>query len=145
MTKQEYQKFVKASSPKSPIIKNCIMSFIFGGAICVIGQSVRDLLSAFTLLEGDILSGAVCIIMIFLGAVLTALGVYDKIARHAGAGTIVPITGFANSIVSSAMEFKSEGFICGMAVKMFTIAGPVIVFGTVFSVLAGIIFYVFGI
>lgn len=142
MTKAAYKKFVDQKSPKSPIFKNSFCAFFFGGTLCCIGQAIRDLYTAFSSLSESEIGMATSITMIFIGALLTGLGVYDNVAKYAGAGTIVPITGFANSIVSPAMEFKSEGWILGVGAKMFTIAGPVIVYGTVASVLCGIICWI---
>ncbi len=140
-SQQEYKQLQKQSAPKSPTLKNCILAFLVGGAICALGEIVIQLTQKAGLTEE--LSRMTCSIsLIFLSVLLTALGVYDNIAKHAGAGTIVPITGFANSIASPAIEFKSEGFVLGMAAKMFSIAGPVIVYGTVASVLYGLIYWV---
>ncbi len=144
MTKAAYQKLAEQKSPKSPILKNTLCAFFFGGTICCIGQGISDLYTNFTTLSKDEVGMATSITLIFLGALLTGLGIYDNIAKYAGAGTIVPITGFANSIVSPAMEFKSEGYILGMSANMFKIAGPVIVFGIIFSVFAGLICFLFG-
>lgn len=144
MTKTAYQKLVDQKSPKSPTVKNVLCAFFIGGTICCIGQVIGDLYTAFTELSKDEVGMATSVTLIFIGALLTGLGVYDNIAKYAGAGTIVPITGFANSIVSPAMEFKSEGFILGMSANMFKIAGPVIVFGIVFSVFAGLLCFLFG-
>ena len=113
-----------------------------GGLICCVGQFIRMMLENFFAMGGDELAGMTSIVLIFLGTLLTGLGVYDRIGRNAGAGSIVPITGFANSVVSPAMDFKSEGFITGMAAKMFTVAGPVIVFGTAASVVYGVVFMI---
>lgn len=142
-TKQEYSKYINQNMPKSKIWKNIFFAFTIGGLICVIGQCFK---TAYMNLGMDELSAssAVSITLIFLGALFTGLGVYDMLAKYAGAGTIVPITGFANAIVSPAMEFKSEGIVLGMSAKMFSVAGPVIVFGTVSSVIAGLIYVLFG-
>ena len=121
--------------------KNLVCAFLIGGTICTIGQLILDGFSYLGLDEKDA-GTATSIVLVFCGALLTGLSVYDNLAKHAGAGTLVPITGFANSVVSPAMEFKSEGLITGMAAKMFIIAGPVIVYGTVASVLYGILYYV---
>jgi stage V sporulation protein AC len=142
ITKKEYQKYVEQKAKKSPIIKNICMAFLFGGAICTVGQVFMNLYKNAGLDKEEV-AAANAITMIFLGALLTGLNIYDNMAKHAGAGTIVPITGFANSIVSPAMEFKSEGFILGMGAKMFVIAGPVLVFGTAASVVYGLILYIF--
>ena len=142
MTKEEYNEYVKQRSPNSSIIKDSIMAFIIGGLICVIGQLINNFF-LFRGLSREISAMLTSITLIFIGALLTGLNIYDDIAKFAGGGTIVPITGFANSIVSSAMEFKSEGFIMGLGAKIFTIAGPVIVFGVITSVACGFIYYIF--
>lgn len=140
MTKQEYQEYVKKQTPNSPIVKNCICAFIVGGLICVIGQGISDFYKMFDLSE-DTVATATSITLIFLSALLTGLDVYGKIAKFAGAGTLVPITGFANAVVSPALEAKTEGYILGVGAKVFTIAGPVILYGTFSSFIAGIIYY----
>ena len=142
MTKEDYKNFSDSFAPKSPIFKNVFFAFLTGGLICTIGQLFSDLYKSFDLPEESV-SALVSITLIFIGGMLTGLNIYDNIAKVAGAGIIVPITGFANSIVSPAMEFKSEGFILGMAVKMFTIAGPVLVFGICSSFFAGIAALIF--
>ena len=136
MTKEEYAGYVRAKMPKSPLWKDLILAFVFGGLICCVGQGFRDL---YTALGADTeTAGAwVSITMVFLGAFLTGIGVYDRLARRGGAGTLVPITGFANAVASPALEFKTEGFITGLAAKIFTIAGPVITFGILASVVYG--------
>jgi len=139
-TKEEYSEYVKSVSPNSKLFTNIIKAFAVGGIICVIGQIFINILKVRGL-DMEMVSAITSIIMVFLGAFLTALNVYDKIGKFAGAGSIVPITGFANSVVSPAMEFKTEGYIMGMGAKMFTIAGPVIVFGLCSSIIAGIIHY----
>lgn len=140
MTKQEYQEYVKKQTPNSPIVKNCICAFVVGGLICVIGQGISDFYKMFELPE-DTVATATSITLIFLSALLTGLDVYEKIAKFAGAGTLVPITGFANAVVSPALEAKTEGYILGVGAKVFTIAGPVILYGTFSSFIAGIIYY----
>lgn len=132
----------KAATPNSPIIKNCIFAFLIGGAICTVGQVI---LNVYLYLGLDLIdaSSSTSITMIFFGALFTGLKLYDNLAKVAGAGTLVPITGFANSIVSPALEYKSEGFILGMSAKMFTIAGPVLVFGISASILYGFIIWIF--
>lgn len=140
MNKQEYGELTKQKTPNSPTLKNCIKAFLIGGSICVIGQIVRNLWGLSKLDEQGIAS-MTCVTMISLGAFFTGLGVYDKIAKHGGAGTLVPITGFANAVTSPAMEFKSEGLVMGVGAKMFIIAGPVIVYGTLASVIYGIIYW----
>lgn len=139
-TKEEYDQLTKKASPPSPILKDCLLAFLFGGLICTIGQAFFRWYMTLGLTASDARTG-VSVTLIFLAAVLTAVGVYDKLGKYGGAGTLVPITGFANSMVSPAMEFKSEGIITGLGVKLFVVAGPVIVFGTTASVLYGIILY----
>ncbi len=138
MSKQEYQKFVQARAKSSPIVKDCVLAFAIGGGICVVGQLIMDGFTALGLERTDA-GTATSISLVFLSALLTGLNLYNKLARYGGAGTLVPITGFANAVVSPAIDFKSEGFITGMASKMFTVAGPVIVFGVTASVLYGIV------
>ncbi len=142
MSKQEYQKYIDKKTPNSPIVKDVFFAFLIGGFICIIGQLILDGYQNFCDLDQETASTATSVTMVFLGALLTGLGIYDKIAKVAGAGTIVPITGFANSVVSPAMEFKSEGYVLGLAAKMFIIAGPVIVYGTLSSVITGILYYI---
>ena len=136
-----YIDFVKTVSVRTNEKRTLLRAFWVGGFICVIGQSFRLVLERFLGLSGNELAGYVSMILIFLGSFLTGIGVYDRIGKYAGGGSIVPITGFANSVVSPAMEFKSEGYIYGLAAKMFTIAGPIIVFGILASVLVGIVYY----
>lgn len=140
MSKKQYEEYVKSKSPNSNTLKDCIFAFLIGGFICLIGQIIVNFLTSKGI-EQELTSTLTSVILIFTGALLTGLNLYDDIAKYAGAGSIVPITGFANSIVSSAMEFKSEGYIMGLGAKMFTIAGPVIVFGTISSVVCGLIYY----
>lgn len=139
--KSNYNEYVKKKTPNSPILKNCIKAFVVGGIICMIGQGITDI-SLMLGAGADDVKTITPVVLIFLGAFLTAIGVYDKIGKHAGGGSIIPITGFANSIVSSAIEFKKEGYIMGVGAKLFTIAGPVIVFGTVASVVYGLIYWI---
>lgn len=143
-TNKKYLDFVSSICPKTKELKTLLHAFWVGGVICSIGQFVRYTFIYVFGLYGDVLAGATSIVMIFLGSFLTGLGVYDNIGKYAGGGSIVPITGFANSVVSPAMEFKSEGFIYGLASKMFVIAGPIIVFGVLGSVGVGLIYYVKG-
>ena len=143
MTNKEYNEYVKKVSPNSPLGLNMIKAFVSGGIICCIAQGILNGYGAMGL-DKDSASAATSITLVFLGALLTGLKVYDKLAKFAGAGTLVPITGFANAVVSPALEFKSEGVVTGTAAKMFIIAGPVIVFGTVASVVYGIILVLFG-
>lgn len=141
-TKKEYKKMVEENSAKSKTSRNALAAFLSGGLFCAIGQLLYNILENIGLEEQN--NRALCsIILVFLGAFLTAIGLYDKIAKFAGAGSLVPITGFANSVVSPAIEFKSEGHITGIGAKMFVIAGPVLVFGTISSIIYGILVWVF--
>ena len=142
MTPKEYNRYVARLAKKSPLGKDLLNSFLIGGLICVVGQLILNGYTALELSEQDA-AAATSVSLVFLSAVLTALSVYDDLAKIAGAGTLVPITGFANAVVSPAIEFKAEGFVTGMAAKMFIIAGPVIVYGTVASVLYGVILVIF--
>ena len=143
MTPKEYNRYVARLAKKSPLGKDLLNSFLIGGLICVVGQLILNGYTALELSEQDA-AAATSVSLVFLSAVLTALSVYDDLAKIAGAGTLVPITGFANAVVSPAIEFKAEGFVTGMAAKMFIIAGPVIVYGTVASVLYGVFLVIFG-
>ena len=143
MTPKEYNRYVARLAKKSPLGKDLLNSLLIGGLICVVGQLILNGYTALELSEQDA-AAATSVSLVFLSAVLTALSVYDDLAKIAGAGTLVPITGFANAVVSPAIEFKAEGFVTGMAAKMFIIAGPVIVYGTVAGVLYGVILVIFG-
>ena len=143
MSPQEYQQYVQKKAKKSPIVKDVAFAFLIGGLICVLGQAIQNGWSAAGLSQQDAGTATSCS-LVFLSALLTGLNLYNKIARFGGAGTLVPITGFANAVVSPAIDFKSEGFITGMAAKMFLVAGPVIVFGTLASVIYGILLMLFG-
>ena len=142
ISQKEYSNMTDKASPNSKIFKNMVMAFLFGGLICTIGQVCFNIYSNIGLEIKDA-RAAVSVTLVFLGAFLTALGLYDNIGKYAGAGSLVPITGFANSIVSPAIEFKSEGHIMGIGAKMFIIAGPVLVFGINASILYGLIRWVF--
>ena len=141
MTEREYKKLVESMAPKSPIGKNCLMAFLIGGLICTLGQLIMDGYTALGLAQKEA-GTAASMTLVALSALLTGLSLYDNIAKHAGAGTLVPITGFANAIAAPAVEFKTEGFVLGTAAKMFTIAGPVIVYGVSASVVYGLIYWI---
>ncbi len=143
MTNQEYGKYVSKKAKPSPILKNCVWAFCVGGLICTLGQFLLNFYQ-FWGIEKDDAAACVSVTLILLSAVLTGLGIFDKIAKHAGAGTLVPITGFANAVVSPALEFKTEGLVLGLSAKMFVIAGPVLVFGISASVLYGLILILLG-
>lgn len=140
-TKQEYKIMVEKSSTNSNIITNCAKAFFIGGAICLIGQALINLYMSLNIPE-TLSKTAASITLIFLGAFVTAFGFYDNIAKHAGAGTLVPITGFSNAITSPAIEFKSEGWILGLGAKMFAIAGPVLVYGIIASAIYGVLLWI---
>lgn len=142
MTNEEYGKLVEQLSPKSPVGKDCLNAFVVGGIICTIGQFFLNFYTNLGL-EEEAAGTAMSMTLVLLSAILTGLSLYDNIAKHAGAGTLVPITGFANAIASSAIEFKTEGFILGVGAKMFVIAGPVIVYGLAASVVYGLIYWIF--
>ena len=141
-SKKEYQKYVDKKSPNSPIIKNCFNAFWVGGLICSIGQIILNICKSRGLSQ-EISSTIVSIILIGISAFLTGLNIFNKIGKFAGAGSLIPITGFANSIVSPAMEYKSEGYVMGVGGKMFTVAGPVLVFGISTSIIVGIVYLIF--
>ena len=141
-TKKEYQEYVNKKSPNSPIFKNCFNSFWVGGLICSIGQIIMEYCK-YRGLDMQISGTITSIILIGISAFLTGLNLFNKIGKFAGAGSLIPITGFANSIVSPAMEYKSEGYVMGVGAKMFTVAGPVLVYGISSSILVGIVYLIF--
>ena len=138
---RNYLNYVRSLAKPTKHLHNCLRAFIVGGLICCVGQFLRIEFQALFALEGEELAGAVSMSLIFLGCLLTGLGLYDRIGKAAGAGSIVPITGFANSVASPALEFKSEGLITGLAAKMFVVAGPIIVYGVVSGTAVGLIYY----
>lgn len=140
---KQYAKMVEDVSPKSPIGKNCVLAFLSGGLICAIGEGFLQLYGKIGFAEEESLL-LVSVTLIGISALLTALGIYGKLGKYCGAGTEVPITGFANSVVSPAIEFKKEGMVLGMAAKMFLLAGPVIVYGTLTSMVVGVVYYFVG-
>ena len=141
MSPKEYQEYVKQKSKKSPIVKDTVLAFLIGGAICVLGQLIRNGWSAYGLAAEDAAT-ATSVSLIFLSVLLTALNLYNKLGRYGGAGTLVPITGFANAVSSPAIDFRAEGIVTGMAAKMFLVAGPVIVFGTTASAVYGVVLWI---
>ena len=140
MTNKEYGEYVNGKSKPSPILKNLIWAFVIGGLICTVGQGLLNLYKKAGLTAEDA-GSAVSMTLIFAAALLTGLGLFDKLAKRAGAGTLVPITGFANAMVSPALEFKTEGLVTGTAAKLFTVAGPVLVFGISASVVYGVVYF----
>ena len=142
VNKQTYDKMTKKASPPSPKLKDCTLAFLIGGFICTIGETLSYIYTAYCNLNPEIVKLLVPVTLITIAALLTGLGIFEKIAKYAGAGTLVPITGFSNAVVSPAVEFKSEGYVLGVGAKMFTIAGPVILYGTVASVVYGVIYWI---
>ena len=143
MTPKEYGEYVKRKTPNSPLLSDCLKAFLVGGIICTLGQCFINLYKSCGL-DSDLAGTAASITLVFISALLTGFDIYPKIAKFGGAGTLVPITGFANAVVSPALEAKTEGSVTGTGVKLFTIAGPVILFGTAASVIAGIIYWIIG-
>ena len=143
-TPKQYQEYVNKKSPNSPIFKNCFNSFWVGGLICMLGQFILEICK-YNGLDKTASSAIVSICLIFLSAFLTSLNIFNKIGKFAGAGSLVPITGFANSIVSPAMEYKSEGYVMGVGAKMFTVAGPVLVYGISTSIIIGLLYLLFNV
>ena len=143
MTNDEYKDYTDSHSPRSKSGRNMLRAFLVGGAICLVGQALIDIFMALGIDQETAYTGG-SVSLVFLGALLTGLGVYDDMAKFAGAGTLVPITGFANSVVAPALEFKTEGFVLGTAAKMFIISGPVIVYGISASVVYGLLYVLFG-
>lgn len=142
MTEKQYDKLVKEMSPKSPMGRDCLNAFWIGGLICVVGQIFLNCYTNWGLSKDDA-GTAASMTLVALSALLTGMSLYDNLAKHAGAGTLVPITGFANAIAAPAVEFKTEGFVLGVGAKMFTIAGPVIVYGLAASVVYGFIYWIY--
>lgn len=140
MTRDEYGKYVAKKSPKSKLLRNILKAYLVGGLICMIGQFFTNSFKKMGF-DADIVASLTAMTMVFLGVMLTGFNIYDDVGRFAGAGSIVPITGFANSIVSPAMEYRSEGYILGIGARMFLIAGPVLVYGISASIVAGILYY----
>ncbi|MEA4848794.1 MAG: stage V sporulation protein AC [Clostridiaceae bacterium] len=143
MSSKQYEKYIKDKVPKPKYLRNCIAAFIVGGLICDVAQFISNTAKSYGYSQ-DAVSAITATSMVFLGAFLTGIGIYDRIGKFAGAGSIVPITGFANSMVSPAMEFKREGFVFGVGAKMFILAGPVLVYGISTSIVIGIIYHLLG-
>ena len=140
---KSYKKYAKERAKKSPLAKDSLMAFLIGGAICMLGQAIMIIYKAVGVPD-DVAKSLVPVTLIFLAALFTGIGIFDNLAKIAGAGTLVPITGFANAVVSPAIDNKSEGFIMGVGAKMFVVAGPVIVYGIISSVLYGVVYYIVG-
>ena len=142
INKNTYDKMTKKASPPSPKLKDCILAFLVGGFICALGETLSFIYTEYCKINPESVKLLVPVTLITIAAILTGLGIFEKIAKYAGAGTLVPITGFSNAVVSPAVEFKTEGFVLGVGAKIFTIAGPVIVYGTVASVVYGLIYWI---
>ena len=140
--KKQYKKYASAHAPKSPILKNCLLAFVFGGGICVLGEFFIKLYSTFGNMVFSDASSLSSITLILISVTLTAIGIFDKIAKVAGAGTLVPITGFANSVASPAIDSHSEGLVLGVGAKIFTVAGPVLLYGTLAGAIYGVIYFI---
>ena len=143
--KKTYKKYAQAHAPRSPIIKNCVKAFLIGGAICTLGEGLSTLYLNACKLQKEDAAALTSVSLIFLAIFLTAIGVFDKIAKHAGAGTLVPITGFANAVASPAIDAHSEGLVLGVGAKIFTVAGPVLLYGTLAGAIYGVIYWLSGI
>ena len=142
--KETYKKYVKKRAPRSPILKDMVLAFLVGGAICAFAEAVCNIYLALKIEEENVRT-LVPVTLVFLASLATGLGFFDSLAKHAGAGTLVPITGFSNAVISPALDDKSEGLVMGVGAKMFTIAGPVIVYGVVASVIYGVIYWLLGV
>lgn len=141
--KKDYKKYAAARAPKSPCIKNCAKAFLIGGLICALGQGFLLIYKEMCGLEEETAGTLTSVTLIFLAILLTAIGIFDKIAKHAGAGTLVPITGFANAVASPAIDSHSEGLVLGVGAKIFTVAGPVLLYGALAGAVYGVIYYIF--
>ena len=142
MTKETYKKYADARAPKSPIVKDCFRAFLTGGLICCIGQGLTDVYTGLCGMPKDDAGTLTAATLVLVAAVLTGVGIFDRIAKFAGAGTLVPITGFANAVVSPAIDSHSEGLILGVGAKIFTVAGPVLLYGTLAGTLYGVVYWI---
>lgn len=142
MDNKTYARYVEARAPRSPILKNCVHAFLVGGGICLLAEGMIQLLMHLAALPREVAATWSSITLVFLAVLLTAIGVFDKIAKFAGGGTLLPITGFANAVASPAIDSRSEGFVLGVGAKIFTVAGPVLLYGTAAGVLYGVIYWI---
>ncbi len=142
--KEQYKKYAKARAPRSPVVKNSIKAFLVGGSICAAAEGLNALYAKIFELDAEGAGTLTSVTLVFAAVLLTALGVFDKIAKHAGAGTLVPITGFANAVASPAIDSKAEGFVLGVGAKIFTVAGPVLLYGTLSGAIFGFIYWIWG-
>ena len=141
MDKKSYRRYVEARAPRSPILKNCLWAFLVGGAICLFAEGLNQIFTRALGMTQDLAATTTSILLVLIAVVLTALGLFDRIAKHAGGGTLVPITGFANAVASPAIDARAEGFVLGVGAKIFTVAGPVLLYGTAAGTLYGIIYW----
>ena len=141
MDKKQYKKYAQAHAPKSPIVKDCIRAFLVGGAICALGEALGELYMMHPQIDEKTSSALVSVSLVFVAVLLTGIGIFDKIAKFAGAGTLVPITGFANSVASPAIDSRSEGYVLGVGAKIFTVCGPVLLYGTLAGAIYGVIYW----
>ena len=142
MDSKSYARYVEARAPRSPALKNCLWAFLIGGGICLFSQGLTQIFMTFCHMTQEYAASITAIVLIFLAVLLTALGIFHRIARVAGGGTLVPITGFANAVASSAIDSRSEGFVLGVGAKIFTVAGPVLLYGTAAGTLYGFIYWI---
>lgn len=143
MDKRTYARYVEARAPRSPLVKDCVHAFLVGGGICLFAEGMIQLMTGVTDMQRDTASAWSSILLVLIAAVLTAIGVFDKIAKFAGGGTLLPITGFANAVVSPAIDSRAEGLVLGVGAKIFTVAGPVLLYGTTAGVIYGLIYWLF--
>ena len=141
ISKQTYAKFADAHAPRSPVLKNCTFAFLVGGTVCTIGQVLHDVFENVCSFSADTAGTLTSVSLIFISVVLSALGIFDNVAKHAGAGTLVPITGFANAVVSPAIDSHAEGLVLGVGAKIFTVAGPVLLYGTLAGFVYGVVYW----
>lgn len=144
MDKKQYKRFSSAHAPKSPIVKDCVFAFLFGGGICALAQGFKDVYMMIPNMSKETAGTLASVTLIFIAVLLTGLGVFDNIAKIAGAGTLVPITGFANAVASPAIDSRSEGYVLGVGAKIFTVCGPVLLYGTLAGFIYGVIYWVIG-
>lgn len=144
MDKKQYKRYAEAHAPKSPIIKNCIRAFLVGGAICALAEALGELYMLHPSVDEKTAGTLVSVTLIFIAVLLTGIGIFDNIAKFAGAGTLVPITGFANSVASPAIDSRSEGYVLGVGAKIFTVCGPVLLYGTIAGAIYGVIYWICG-
>ncbi|MBE6558114.1 MAG: stage V sporulation protein AC [Ruminococcaceae bacterium] len=142
MNKETYKKYAEARAPRSPILKNCIRAFLVGGLICTLGQGLRDIYTRLCGMNREDAGTLTAVTLVFVAVLLTGFGIFDRIAKFAGAGTLVPITGFANAVASPAIDSQSEGWVLGVGAKIFTVAGPVLLYGTLAGAVYGVIYWI---